>query len=285
MGQSVIYPVSCGRGSSSAFATGDFARATRPSNTVLFAPAGVPRARCRGGGQHTGAVTGAGGDCRRRAPERVLSFFHTHTGERLKVAYCCGGEYQPDGLAEVNHILRDFRVNETRAIEPGLLDLLHELGGTLDTDQPFHVISGYRSRRRPTGCSASAAARRPVSRSHSLHMVGQAIDIRVPGVKLERLRDAARSLQDRRRRLLSRSRLRARGHRSRPLLVAPIVRPCDSCRCLLPEPALRVESLANDDRETAFQDRRGRRLRHPAHPQEQADRHLRRVRRSPIARA
>jgi uncharacterized protein YcbK (DUF882 family) len=129
-----------------------------------------------------------------RAPARVLSFFHTHTGERLKVAYCCGGEYQAAGLQEVNHILRDFRVNETRTIEPRLLDLLYELGGTLGSDQPFHVISGYRSPEtnmmlRERGGTATGVA------SHSLHMVGQAIDIRVPGVKIGDLRDAARSLK------------------------------------------------------------------------------------------
>jgi uncharacterized protein YcbK (DUF882 family) len=129
-----------------------------------------------------------------RAPERVLSFFHTHTGERLKVAYCCGGDYQRDGLQAVNHILRDFRVNETKAIEPRLLDLLYELGGTLGTDQPIHVISGYRSPQtnmmlRERGGAATGVA------SHSLHMVGQAIDIRVPGVRIAHLRDAARSLK------------------------------------------------------------------------------------------
>lgn len=129
-----------------------------------------------------------------KAPERVLSFFHTHTGERLKIAYCCGGEYQPDGLRAVNHILRDFRVNETKAIEPGLLDLLYELGGTLGTDQPFHVISGYRSPRTNTMLRTRGGATTGVA-SHSLHMVGQAIDIRVPGVTIEQLRTAARSLK------------------------------------------------------------------------------------------
>jgi len=129
-----------------------------------------------------------------RAPERVLSFFHTHTGERLKVAYCCGGEYQANALAEVNHILRDFRVNETRAIEPGLLDLLHELGGTLHTDSAFHVISGYRSPETNRMLRERGGASTGVA-SHSLHMVGQAIDIRVPGVKLATLRDAARGLK------------------------------------------------------------------------------------------
>jgi uncharacterized protein YcbK (DUF882 family) len=129
-----------------------------------------------------------------RAPERVLSFFHTHTGERLKVAYCCRGEYQPAGLQEVNHILRDFRVNETRAIEPKLLDLLYELGGTLGSDQPFHVISGYRSPETNMMLRERGGATTGVA-SHSLHMVGQAIDIRVPGVKIDDLRDAARALK------------------------------------------------------------------------------------------
>ncbi len=129
-----------------------------------------------------------------KLPERSLSFFHTHTGERLKVAYCCGGQYQPDRLQEVNHLLRDFRVNEIRAIEPTLLDLLYELGGTLRTDQPFHVISGYRSPRTNSMLRDRGGVRTGVA-SHSLHMVGQAIDIRVPGVRLDRLREAARSLK------------------------------------------------------------------------------------------
>jgi len=131
---------------------------------------------------------------RARRPERVLSFFHTHTGERLKVAYCCGGEYQPDGLRAVDHILRDFRVNETRPIEPRLLDLLHELGGTLGTDQPFHVISAYRSPRTNTMLRDRGGAKTGVA-THSLHMDGQAIDIRVPGVTTEQLRHAARALK------------------------------------------------------------------------------------------
>lgn len=129
-----------------------------------------------------------------KAPERVLSFFHTHTGERLKTAYCCGGEYQPEALRSVNHILRDFRANEIKPIDPKLLDLLHELSGTLETDQPFHIISGYRSPNTNTMLRDRGGAHTGVA-SHSLHMVGQAIDIRVPGVTLDHLRGAARSLK------------------------------------------------------------------------------------------
>ena len=126
--------------------------------------------------------------------ERVLSFFNTHTGERLRTAYCCGGEYHPEALKEINHILRDFRANEIKPIDPNLLDLLHELGGTLETDQPFHIISGYRSPHTNSMLRTRGGAQTGVA-SGSLHMVGKAIDIRVPGVKLDHLRGAARSLK------------------------------------------------------------------------------------------
>jgi uncharacterized protein YcbK (DUF882 family) len=129
-----------------------------------------------------------------RRRERKLAFFHTHTGERLRTVYCTDGEYHPDALAELNHLLRDFRRDEVKPIEPELFDLLHELAGTLETDQPFHVISGYRSPAtnamlRERGGSHTGVA------SRSLHMVGKAIDIRLPGVKLDHLRAAARSLK------------------------------------------------------------------------------------------
>lgn len=126
--------------------------------------------------------------------ERTLSFFHTHTGERLRVAYCCDGVYQPEALAQLNHLLRDFRQNEEKPIDPKLFDLLHELSGTLETDRPYHVISGYRSPVTNTMLRERGGAHTGVART-SLHMVGKAIDIRLPGVRLEQLRGAARSLK------------------------------------------------------------------------------------------
>jgi uncharacterized protein YcbK (DUF882 family) len=126
--------------------------------------------------------------------ERTLSFFNTHTSERLTVAYCCDGVYQPDALRKINHILRDHRANEIKPIDPKLLDLLHELGGILETDQPFHVISGYRSPNTNGMLRTNGGANTGVA-TQSLHMVGKAIDIRVPGVKLDRVRASARALK------------------------------------------------------------------------------------------
>jgi uncharacterized protein YcbK (DUF882 family) len=131
---------------------------------------------------------------RAKAPQRVLSFFHTHTGERLKVAYCERGAYQPDALQEINSLLRDFRTDQVRRIDPQLLDLLHELGGVVESDRPFHVISGYRSPTTNRMLQARGGQHSGVA-SGSLHQVGKAIDIRLPGVRLDQLRRAARSLQ------------------------------------------------------------------------------------------
>jgi uncharacterized protein YcbK (DUF882 family) len=128
------------------------------------------------------------------AMERDLSFFHTHTGERLSAAYCTGGEYIAPALKDLNLLLRDFRVNEVKPIDPALLDLLFELNGVLGTDQPFHVISGYRSPQTNAMLQERGGAHSGVA-SHSLHMDGKAIDIRVPGIKLAHLRDSAKALK------------------------------------------------------------------------------------------
>ena len=74
--------------------------------------------------------------------ERVLSFFHTHTNERLTVPYFAEGSYLPEGLAELRSFLKDFRTGEEHAIDPGLFDILNDLRLATGTKSPFHVISG-----------------------------------------------------------------------------------------------------------------------------------------------
>jgi uncharacterized protein YcbK (DUF882 family) len=122
---------------------------------------------------------------------RALTFHHTHTGERLTAEYFSGGAYVPDALAAINRHLRDFRTGEEHVIDPGLLDLLHRLNGLTGSHKPFHVISGFRSRKTNQmlrGKSHGVAA-------SSLHMVGKAIDIRIAGVPLPKLQAAALSLR------------------------------------------------------------------------------------------
>ena len=132
---------------------------------------------------------------RRKPAERELAFFNTHTGERLTATYCCDGAYQPEALHKIDVILRDFRANEIKPIDPALLDLLHELQGTLGSDAPYHVISGYRSAQTNALLRAQGGGAGSGVASGSMHVFGKAIDIRIPGVKLADLREAARSLK------------------------------------------------------------------------------------------
>jgi uncharacterized protein YcbK (DUF882 family) len=121
------------------------------------------------------------------AGPRVLRFSHTHTGEHLNVEYFSAGNYLQDALGEVNHFLRDFRTGDQHTIDPKLLDLLHHLASQTSSRAPFQVISGYRS----PATNAMLRQRSEGVAAGSLHMVGQAIDIRLADVPLGKLRDAA----------------------------------------------------------------------------------------------
>jgi len=122
--------------------------------------------------------------------ERVLSFVHTHTGERLALPYWADGAYLPQSLSRVEVFLRDFRSGEQHTIDPALLDQLAALRLATGSSAPFQVISGYRS---PSTNSALRAAGGGQAR-HSLHMQGRAIDIRLADVRSSVLRGAALEL-------------------------------------------------------------------------------------------
>jgi uncharacterized protein YcbK (DUF882 family) len=123
--------------------------------------------------------------------ERLLSFFHTHTGERLDIVYARDGRHLDTALASVNEFLADFRTDDVAVMDPALLDILYDLRESLDSDQTFEVISAYRSpatnemlRSQSTGVA-----------SDSQHLRGKAIDVRLRGTATSRLRDAAIALQ------------------------------------------------------------------------------------------
>ena len=119
--------------------------------------------------------------------QRALSFENLHTGETLNITYWANGRHIPGALAEVNHILRDFRSGDVYPIDVRLLDLLHRVRRVLETSEPYQIISGYRS---PTTNSRLANQSTGVAR-RSLHLVGQAIDVRVPDRPLRLLHKAA----------------------------------------------------------------------------------------------
>lgn len=117
---------------------------------------------------------------------------HTHTHEKVKLVYAVGRSYVPDALQHLNHFLRDHYTDTVGHMDPKLYDIMHRLRLALKVNLPFHIISGYRSPH--TNAMLRARGGGGVAR-RSLHMEGQAIDLRLPGVPLAELRDAALSLQ------------------------------------------------------------------------------------------
>lgn len=123
---------------------------------------------------------------------RLLAFEHLHTNEHLSLVYAVGDAVLPQAQMQLDHFLRDHYTGDVGAIDPQLFDLLHRLRTTLGASSPFQVISGYRS---PFTNERLRTTRAGGVAKYSLHMDGKAIDIRMPGVALADLRDAAISLQ------------------------------------------------------------------------------------------
>ena len=126
--------------------------------------------------------------------EYRLRFYHTHSNERLDIVYRRGETYLPEPLAKLDHYLRDSRTGDVHHFDPRLFDLLYDLTSSLnDAGGEIDVVCGYRTPEsneflRTRGMNTGVAV-------HSLHMLAEAIDIRLPGVATARVRDAALRLE------------------------------------------------------------------------------------------
>ena len=121
-----------------------------------------------------------------------LHLYHLHTGERIDVVYRVGDKYIPTAVAELNHFLRDHRTGDTRDYDVREFDLLHDL--LIKVGQPdgeIDIVCGYRT---PWSNNYLRQHGHGVA-LHSQHMEARAIDIRIPGIPISDLRNAALSLQ------------------------------------------------------------------------------------------
>ncbi|MCU0952811.1 MAG: DUF882 domain-containing protein [Burkholderiaceae bacterium] len=125
------------------------------------------------------------------APKR-LALFHLHTHERIDIVYAESARYVPEALGSLDRFLRDHYSGDVGTMDPQLFDLLHEIRHRVGAARPFEVISAFRAAhtnetlRRTRGGGVAPG---------SLHLTGRAIDVRLPGVALADLRQAALSLR------------------------------------------------------------------------------------------
>lgn len=140
-----------------------------------------------------GALPGLSAPARASVPGvRGLALVHTHTHEQIDLVYAVDERYVPDALGSLNHFLRDHYTGDVGRIDPQVFDLLYRVQQALGSSRAFEVISGYRC---PATNTRLRETRGGGVATRSLHMEGRAIDVRLPGVPLADLRDAALSLR------------------------------------------------------------------------------------------
>jgi len=121
--------------------------------------------------------------------ERRLTLENLHTPEVLDIVYRRDAQYLPEALAQVEAQLRDYRTGDRHPIDPQLLDTLYDVAQRAGVAPVFSVISGYRSPQ----TNAVLHERSSGVASHSLHMEGRAIDVRLAHVDCADL--AAKALE------------------------------------------------------------------------------------------
>lgn len=125
--------------------------------------------------------------------QRSLSFLHTHTGEQMSLIYKIGDKFLPKSMVNIAHLMRDFRSGDVHPIDPELLDVLWQVQRNLKNNNPFEIISAYRSP--ATNSMLRHRSANTGVAKQSMHLTGQAIDIRLPGAALCDVRDAALELK------------------------------------------------------------------------------------------
>jgi uncharacterized protein YcbK (DUF882 family) len=134
-----------------------------------------------------GASAGRGAETGSAAGARHLTLKNLHTPEVLDVVYRHGDQYVPEALAQAEAVLRDYRTGDRHPIDPELLDILYDVAQSIGVEPVFSVISGYRSPQ----TNALLHERSAGVASHSLHMEGRAIDVRLSHVNCADLADRA----------------------------------------------------------------------------------------------
>ncbi len=122
-----------------------------------------------------------GGDIRR------LRMHSQRTGETLETIYWIEGEYIREALREINYFMRDWRTDGVTSIDNRAIDIMAAAHGLLEVDEPYMLLSGYRSpqtnamlRRRSSGVA-----------KNSLHLKGQAADLRLNSRSVSQMARAA----------------------------------------------------------------------------------------------
>jgi uncharacterized protein YcbK (DUF882 family) len=124
-----------------------------------------------------------GGDIRR------VRMYSGRTGENLDMIYWVDGQYIKDAVDEISWFMRDWRLDQKKSIDLRTIDVMAATHNLLDVSEPYLMLSGYRS---PQTNAALRKRSRNVAKN-SLHMTGQAADLRLKSRSVSSIAKAATS--------------------------------------------------------------------------------------------
>jgi uncharacterized protein YcbK (DUF882 family) len=121
---------------------------------------------------------------------RTIRLENPRTGDRLNAVYWVEGEYIPEIMAEIDWLMRDWRVDSVKPIAHKTVDIMAAAHRLLDTTEPFTVYSGYRTpqtNRMLRGRSGGVAR-------NSYHIKAMAADLHLRSRSVRQIAGAAQSL-------------------------------------------------------------------------------------------
>jgi uncharacterized protein YcbK (DUF882 family) len=127
-----------------------------------------------------GLLRGAG-DVRR------IRLYSGRTGESVDTIYWIEGEYIPEVVKEINYFMRDWRSNDQIKYDLRAIDIMAAAHSLMDVSEPYMLLSGYRS---PATNAMLRSKSGGVARN-SLHMKGQAADLRLKSRSVGQMAKAA----------------------------------------------------------------------------------------------
>jgi uncharacterized protein YcbK (DUF882 family) len=125
----------------------------------------------------------APGFLRRSGDVRQISMYSQRTGESIDTIYYVDGQYIPEVMKEITYFMRDWRQNRALPYNPQNIDILAASRRLMDTDEPYLLISGYRTPQ--TNRMLRGAA------SNSYHMKAMAADVRLRSRNVRQMAGAA----------------------------------------------------------------------------------------------
>jgi len=134
-------------------------------------------------------MANAAGFLRGAGDIRRIKMYNGRAGETIDMIYWIEGDYIGPALQEISHFMRDWRNNQVRTIDARTIDIMTAAHNLLETTEPYMLLSGYRS----PETNAMLRSRSSGVARNSLHMQGEAADLRINSRSVSQIFNAARA--------------------------------------------------------------------------------------------